>query len=152
MSCFILGIYYFKQKFFIAFLFCILSFGVSDLVSTRIFKNGFKRLRPCHNPLLSQKVYLAGQNCWGGKYGFVSSHAANTFTVAMFFWLLFRRKNRFIFSLFFYATLVSYSRVYLARHYPGDILVGALLGLSIGYIGFKAYIKIKNHFSKFIYI
>ena len=98
----LLGFKYFKKQFFMAFFFCLIAFGLSDSISTRIFKDNTKRLRPCHNPKLKDKVYLAGQKCWGGKYGFVSSHASNTFAISMFFWLLFRKRNKYIIGLFAY--------------------------------------------------
>lgn len=140
------GYFYYKKWIIVAFVCCLLAFGVSDRISSGIFKPTFKRLRPCHNQILSSQVYLAGQNCWGGKFGFISSHAANSFTLAMFFWLLFKRKNRWFSLLFLYATIVSYSRIYLAKHYPGDILVGSLLGLLCGYLGYKAFTALRQRY------
>ena len=91
-----LSIKEYKKKFIGVLFFCLLAFGLSDSISTRIFKDGFKRLRPCHQPLIAKQVHLAGQNCWGGKFGFVSSHAANSFAIATFFWLLLRMKYSYI--------------------------------------------------------
>ena len=115
--------------------FSLIAFGLSDSISSRIFKPGFERLRPCHQQQLEDKVHLAGQNCWGGKFGFVSSHASNTFAIATFFFFVF--KFKWYWLLFVHAGLVSYSRVYLAKHFPGDILFGALLGILIGYLSYK---------------
>lgn len=123
---------------FLAFLFCTIGFGLSDSISTKGLKNTTKRLRPCHNEMLKDKVHLAGKKCWGGKYGFVSSHASNSFAIAFFFFLIFKRNRKFLW-LFLYAGVVAYSRVYLARHYPGDIFFGALLGLICGYIGYRGF-------------
>ena len=67
----------------------------------------------------------------GGKYGFISSHAANTFGVAVFLSFLFSRKWVTA-GLLVWATFVSYSRIYLGVHYPGDVLVGAIVGAGIG--------------------
>ena len=146
-SLIIYGLYYLRKKFIIAIIACIISFGLSDLISTKGFKDNFKRLRPCHQEGLKTKVHLAGKKCWGGKFGFVSSHAANTFSISLFFFLLFGRKKIFT-GLFVYAFLVSYSRIYLARHFPGDILFGALLGLSCGYLGYRLYLKSFTFFPK----
>ena len=143
----IYGVKYFKKWYLIAFLLCLVSFGLSDRISSGLFKPYFERLRPCHNPTLANQVHLAGQNCWGGKFGFVSSHASNSFAIAMFFWLLFRKKNRWFFLMFVYAGLVSYSRIYLAKHYPGDILFGALLGLATGYAGYKLFTLLRQRFA-----
>ena len=146
-SLIIYGCYYLRKKIILALICCIISFGLSDFISTKGFKDNFKRLRPCHQEDLKTKVHLAGKKCWGGKYGFVSSHAANTFSISLFFFLLFGRKKIFT-GLFVYAFLVSYSRVYLARHFPGDIIFGAILGLCCGYLGFQLYKKSLTFFLK----
>lgn len=125
----------YKRKAFAVVFFAILAFGLSDSISSRIFKPGFKRLRPCHQKVLEDKVHLAGRKCWGGKYGFVSSHAANSFALATFFFLAL--KSQWYYLLFLHAGLVSYSRIYLAKHFPGDIFFGALLGAILGFLSFK---------------
>jgi len=107
---------------------------LSDQLSVHAFKNVFQRLRPCHDPMLSGFVHIVGR-C-GGKFGFVSSHASNTFGVAVFLLLLFRVKW-FSIVILLWATVVSYSRIYLGVHFPGDVLVGALLGVCIGFLVWK---------------
>jgi undecaprenyl-diphosphatase len=138
----LLGIRHYKKSFGVLFFFLLVSFGLSDSISTRVFKNKIKRLRPCHEQVLAPKVHLAGRQCWGGKYGFVSSHAANSFSFAMFIWLILRLRHPMTAGLFLYAGLVSYSRIYLARHYPMDIICGGLLGMAISYTVYKLMQKI----------
>lgn len=101
-----------------------------DQVSVALFKNTFQRYRPCHNLEIADMVQLVNNKC-GGKFGFVSSHATNTFGLATFIGLLFNRKALFI--MFIWASIVSYSRVYLGVHYPLDVLGGAILGIVLAY-------------------
>lgn len=103
---------------------------LADQTSVHLFKNVFERLRPCHNPEIQEFIHLASGRC-GGRFGFVSSHAANSFGVATFLAYLFRRRW-FSISILIWAALVSYSRIYLGVHYPADIIVGGLLGAVCG--------------------
>lgn len=122
-----------------------LCFLLADRGSVMLFKDTVCRLRPCH--ALSD-VHLFREGC-GGQYGFVSSHAANAFALVMFFWLRYRKKvkneelrmknsaaaivSRVPICLLVWGVLVCYSRIYLGKHYPGDILCGALFGLLVGW-------------------
>lgn len=104
----------------------------SDQLSAHVCKPLFHRLRPCFNPELEGLVHLP-KGLPGGKYGFVSSHAANTFAVATFLTGVLRKRWHWIgWVLFAWALISSYSRIYIGVHYPGDILCGAALGILIG--------------------
>ncbi|MDX2442800.1 MAG: phosphatase PAP2 family protein [Bacteroidales bacterium] len=114
----------------------------SDQFSVHFFKEIFMRLRPCHDPEISGLVHIVNDHC-GGKFGFVSSHAANTFALAMLTSGLFKNKY-FTWFIFAWATIVSYSRIYLGVHYPGDIIGGALLGIFLGWVVFLLYQYLDN--------
>nr|WP_320118179.1 phosphatase PAP2 family protein [uncultured Marinifilum sp.] len=106
-----------------------------DQISTQLFKNVFERFRPSHDPSLKGVVNLVS-GYTGGKYGFVSSHATNTFGFALFTSLLF--KNRlYSFFVFSWSLLVIYTRIYLGVHFPGDVMGGMILGLLLGYGVYK---------------
>jgi undecaprenyl-diphosphatase len=119
---------------FISFFILLLIILVADQGSVHLFKNVFQRLRPCHQPEISNLVHLVNGKC-GGQYGFVSSHAANTFAFAMFVYHFFNNTFVSIF-IFTWAFIVSYSRIYLGVHYPFDIICGALYGMLVGYAFF----------------
>ncbi len=129
---------YFGKKVVLVALAAILLIVLSDQISVHAFKNVFLRYRPCHNLLLQAQVHL-NDGC-GGTYGFISSHAANTFALAMFLTLLFKNKiTYFGLLLFIWAAFVSYSRIYNGVHYPADVAVGSILGMGIGIVVFKIY-------------
>ena len=132
---FYLGFKY-KRKFVIIVLFIILAAVMADQLSVLI-KNLVQRLRPCHEPSLEGLIHLVDSRC-GGKYSFVSSHATNMFDVALLS-LLFIRKRWYTISILAWASLISYSRIYLGVHYPGDVLCGALLGTLIGWTVYSLY-------------
>ena len=116
--------------------------------TANLFKDSFQRLRPCYDEVIKDSVRIVKEGC-GGKYGFFSAHASNSFSLAIFFGLLFRDKYKNIISFtVLYASLISYSRIYLGVHFPLDLLCGSLFGIIIGFIIFIFYDKQLN-FSKF---
>jgi Membrane-associated phospholipid phosphatase len=103
---------------------------LADNISSAIIKPVVARLRPSHDPSIMNLLHIV-HDYRGGMYGFVSSHAANTFGVALFLSLLLR--NHFLsFSFFIWAALTSYSRMYLGVHFPVDIIGGMVVGLLSG--------------------
>ena len=111
----------------------------TDQLSSHVCKPVFQRLRPCYNIDFQNSIHLPN-GLAGGKFGFVSSHAANTFGLATFLTpVLGRFKPWTAILLFLWAIISSYSRIYIGYHYPGDILCGALLGILIGLILWKVF-------------
>jgi len=138
-----ISVRYKRQAILIVF-FAIVSVILSDLVSVYLFKEVFCRLRPSHNPEFEGIVHIIN-GYKGGYYGFISSHAANSFSVAVFTLLVVRRKW-FSVSIIAWACIFSYSRIYVGVHYPADLTVGALTGAAIAsamYIILKNTTKIK---------
>jgi undecaprenyl-diphosphatase len=131
----------FKKKSWIPLLGVTITIVLTDRITSGFMKPFFQRLRPSREPSLDGMVQLvtdfSGEVYYGGLYGFASSHAANTFGTAFFFWLLFRKTKSWIVWLFPWAVVMTYTRIYLGAHYPGDIIVGGLVGLLCGWIGYQ---------------
>ena len=132
---------YSKKSLFYILLFVALGITVSDQVAN-IFKYGFQRLRPCHDPSLEGLIREV--KC-GGKFGFYSAHASNVFFIASYLTLLLGTKLKyFTIFIFSWAALVAYSRIYLGVHFPGDVLFGALMGAILGFFFSKLALKVIN--------
>ena len=133
-------------KFFLIIFLLIGLITVADQTS-RAFKYGVGRYRPCRTESTHQpKPHLVKGHC-GGKYGFYSAHAANTFAIAMFIGSLLIpivKKAKYI--LLIWAGIVAYSRVYLGVHYPSDITIGALSGFFYGWLFLLIFHKLSAKF------
>ena len=136
---------YSKKSLFYILLFVALGITVSDQVAN-IFKYGFQRLRPCHDPSLEGLIREV--KC-GGKFGFYSAHASNVFFIASYLTLLLGKKIKyFTVFIFSWAALVAYSRIYLGVHFPGDVLFGVFMGAILGFFFSKLAIKVINKSEK----
>ena len=121
----------YKLKGIWIFLLAIVTITLSDQISDAM-KDNLMRYRPCHEPALEGMVHIVRNHC-GGLYGFVSSHAANSFALATFIILTIGKRFKYLIPVMLtFASLKAYSRVYLGVHYPGDIIFGAILGILIG--------------------
>jgi len=115
----------------------ILVITLADQISSGFCKPYFARFRPTQDPELMYQIDVVN-GYRGGTYGFTSSHAANTFGVALFLSLVMRSWSLSI-ILFIWAALNAYSRMYLGVHYPGDIFFGTLTGLGSGILMYLLY-------------
>lgn len=122
-----------RKTFTLFVLFLFLAIIASDVSSSYLLKNIFDRLRPCRVPELKALINNFGQKC-GGKYGFVSSHAANSFCILVFSFLSLKHKPKLFNLLWILPALVGFSRIYLGVHYPGDILGGIAVGTFWGFV------------------
>ncbi|MCE5204636.1 MAG: phosphatase PAP2 family protein [Porphyromonadaceae bacterium] len=118
-------------------LFFILLFAACDQLASAFFKPLFERFRPTHHPDFKDLVDIVN-GYRGGLYGFISSHATNSFGLAVFLSLLFR--NRWVsITVLFWAVLNSYTRIYLGVHFVSDILAGMIAGSILGYLFYELY-------------
>ena len=106
---------------------CVVLAGTVDDV---IVKPLVARWRPTHDPQIGILVDIV-DGYRGGKYGFFSAHASNTMSIATFFcWLA--RSRRLSITLVIWSLVNCWTRMYLGVHFPGDILVGLIWGITVG--------------------
>jgi undecaprenyl-diphosphatase len=133
-----------RKNIFRIIIFVAVLIAASDQLSSGVIKKFVERPRPCHEADLAEKVHLVNNHC-GGKFGFVSSHAANSFALLTFLFLILKGKDkRMIRLVLTYAIIVSYSRIYLGVHYPGDIIGGALLGALLAKLFSEIYFRLEG--------
>ena len=116
---------------------CVLFAGAVD---DMIVKPTVARWRPTHDPEIGMLIDTV-DGYRGGNYGFFSAHAANTFSIAIFFSLLMRQRLLTIF-LVAWSLTNCYTRLYLGVHYPGDITVGLIWGGLVGFCVYKGYCRL----------
>lgn len=119
---------------------------ISDQLSN-LFKYGLERLRPCHDALIEDQMRLVKSYC-GGRFGYFSAHASNSFVVVTFFSLIFKGIYRWLpFVLIIWGITVAYSRIYIGVHYPLDVITGITFGMLIGLLFFVIYQWATQRFS-----
>lgn len=134
-------IYQVGWKTFKWLLFALINVGLTDQISSSVFKPFFHRLRPCNDPALFGKTRLLLEQCAGG-FSFTSSHAANHFGIAMFIFMTWgvtqKKYTRFFFV---WAGIIAFAQIYVGVHYPLDIVGGTIIGLISGFTMAEAYLK-----------
>jgi undecaprenyl-diphosphatase len=119
----------YKWNTLVIIVFAALMIFASDQLSNLV-KETVHRLRPSNQPGLMVHIVEAYK---GGTYGFYSAHASNTFSVVVFLVILLGRKYPYVYiPAIFWSLFVSYTRIYLGVHYPGDILAGWIAGGLVG--------------------
>lgn len=114
---------------------CAMVVACAD-ITANIAKHSVKRYRPTHHAELGPQLNVVNEYR-GGKYGFFSAHAANSWAIVTFLFLSMKFINRRLrLLLFLYPPLIMYSRMYLGVHYPSDVLTGMVCGIIYGWLGF----------------
>mgnify|MGYP003682167795 CR=1 FL=1 len=126
-------IYIYRKQAVVPILSLLILIGMADFTASKIFKPNVKRFRPTHEASIKNEVHTVN-NYRGGDYGYFSSHSSISYVFSFFLIFLLAKKKKYYYILLFWATIVSYSRIYLGVHYPLDILTGALCGFIYAYL------------------
>lgn len=144
---FIIFVYKIKWREAVLLLICAALVGIlCDYVSAQLIKPFFERPRPTHHPDFQNFVDTV-KGYRGGKYGFISNHAANGFGVVTFISLLFKYKYLTI-TMIIWATTTAYSRIYLGVHFISDVVGGAIWGTLIGFLVYYIYLTSRQYILK----
>ncbi|MGI0108074.1 phosphatase PAP2 family protein [Salinimicrobium sp. WS361] len=110
-----------------------------------LFKHYFERPRPCRQAGIMEYSRFVAVRC--GRFGYFSAHAASSAALVVYLGMILKNYWKHIFPvLIFWGLLVSYSRIYLGVHYPGDVLTGWFFGIVIGYAFYRLFLFLLRRF------
>lgn len=111
---------------------------------TNLVKNTVQRYRPVNDPELKDVIrFVKGSKSWS----FFSGHASNSSGSILILFLVLRRYYKYAFVIFFFPLIFAYTRIYLGLHFPGDILVGYLFGLTSGFLFYKLFLLLNKRYN-----
>lgn len=97
---------------------------ITTVIGEGIIKNIVKRKRPFYGEQDKELLISAPIT-----YSFPSGHTASSFAVAAVF---IGTDNAASFEIIILASLIAFSRIYLAVHYPSDVIGGGIIGFLCG--------------------
>ncbi len=112
---------------------------------TGLTKEFFQRLRPNNNEAINTFIRIVKNP---GSYSFFSGHSSSSFSITTLIVLFLRKQVKWCWVFYLWPLLFAYSRIYVGVHYPLDILVGTLVGISSGILFYKIYGKLIAPYTK----
>ena len=127
-----------QKKGRITLLLLILSLSLTDIICAQYIKPFIERVRPSHLSLEGINLLVKK----GGKWSMPSNHAANMFAFSVILSYFYNRYRHLLFSL---AYVIAFSRVYVGVHFPGDVIIGGVIGYMISWFVLSLWIRLKIH-------
>lgn len=114
----------------------LLATTYATLLFTNLVKGVAVRLRPNNNPDLTDLIRILQEPT---NYSFFSGHSSTSFAATTFFVLVLSHWSRWVYLAYIWPLLFVMSRIYVGVHYPGDIIVGAIVGVLMAHFFFRIY-------------
>ena len=127
-----------QKKGRITLLLLILSLSLTDIICAQYIKPFIERVRPSHLSLEGINLLVKK----GGKWSMPSNHSANMFAFSVILSYFYNRYRHLLFSL---AYVIAFSRVYVGVHFPGDVIIGGVIGYMISWFVLSLWIRLKIH-------
>ena len=127
-----------RKKALLATISTVVLLGIT-LGLTNIIKNFVTRLRPSNEPSLEGLVRVLQNN---SDFSFFSGHSAVSFAVSIFVILVLKQHTKWIWGILIWPFLFALSRIFVGAHYPSDLFVGAIVGISLAIVSKKVLSKV----------
>lgn len=130
------------KKLGVIVLFLALLILITDQL-TNLFKYSFQRLRPCNTEDIKEYIRIVKSS---SSYSFFSGHASNSTATMVFVFMLLKRYYKYAYLVFIFPLVFAYSRIYLSLHFPGDIIVGFIVGILNGLLIFQLFKAVERRY------
>ena len=106
------------------------------LLITDLTKEWVERLRPNNDEALRGLIRILKEP---SSFSFFSGHAATSFSITTLIVLFLRRKMIWVWLLYLWPLVFSFSRIYVGVHYPFDIITGMVVGILLAFLFNRMY-------------